>query len=428
MTQNEAGGIPYRGLIASPELAGEAYAREHAVATTALPRRPSHVLDKRTAQRARCGAFLYRIVGLAKLEGAIVSASPMIDPLPPIASRADTAYLDFVEGFRDYLLGAGSGFETRLNQAAEAEEQRRGRRFADVEEVREYLEAMPLTHLRNRLARTQQEMKWNKLAQSYSTQRAELLAELEHWDTRGPAKLVLDSEFVHPPYTNVHFHLQPGGYHKDELGGFYYHYGTKVFFRGGNDHDELHGKLVSFVPPPAGKLERVLDLACSVGQSTTAWKRRFPQAEVIGLDHSAPMLRVAHRRVSMLGMDVTFMQRLAEETRFPAAHFDLVFAFIVFHELPLRVTRAVVAEALRVLRPGGTFAIYDFARTADKSAFQRYHRYFDARHNGEPYSQDFCDCDLTAILSEAGFQVRAVPVPDRQGGAGYMSHWYAVKA
>ena len=63
-----------------------------------------------------------------------------------------------------------------------------------------------------------------------------------------------------PPYLNVHFHLQPGGYHHDELSGFLYHYGTKVFFRGDNDRDELHEKLVGLVPmgrvaaagPPGG--------------------------------------------------------------------------------------------------------------------------------------------------------------------------------
>jgi SAM-dependent methyltransferase len=351
------------------------------------------------------------------------------DTLPTLASRADAAYLDFVEGFREYLLGAGTDFERRLNDAALAEETRRGRPFADVEEIRAFLEGMPITHLRNRLTRTQQEMQWFKLRDSFSAQREKLLAELEAWEGRGPAKLQLDPGFIHPPYTNVHFHLQPGGYHKDPLAGFMYHYGTKVFFRGDNDHDELHDKLVGFVPPPQhGEVARVLDLACSMGQSTTAFKARFPAAEVIGLDHSAPMLRAAHRRASMMGSEVTFLQRLAEDTRLPDGHFDMVFAFILFHELPQRIVRAVCREAARVLRAGGVFAVYDFTETAAKSPYQRYHRYFDARHNGEPYSQDFCDCDLAAILRDSGFGfVKAVPLPDRSGGAGYMKHWYAVR-
>lgn len=351
-----------------------------------------------------------------------------IDAMPTLAQRADASYLDFVEGFREYILGKGADFEERLNGALTAEETRRGRGWQDVEEIREFVQTLPLGRLRDRLARTQQEMKWHALQRSFALQRTELAAELAAWDGRGPGKLELDPQFVHPPYVNVHFHLQPGGYYKDELSGFLYHYGTKVFFRGDNDRDELHAKLVATVPPPAdGRVEKILDLACSIGQSSTAFKRRFPQAEVTGIDYSAPMLRVAHRRAAMLGDEVTFAQRLVEDTRYADAEFDITFAFIVFHELPLRIIRETVREAARVTRPGGTFAIFDFTGTRDKSPFQRYHRWFDARHNGEPYSQDFCDCNLAQILAEHGFLVAAAPVGQRSGGAGYMQHWFATR-
>ena len=350
------------------------------------------------------------------------------DPMPHPTRRADTAYLDFVEGFREYLLGKGADFEDRLGAALEAEERRRGAPLRDLDEIRRFLDSLPLTALRNRLARTQQEMKWHRIAGAFDAQRAELAAELARHDARGPGRLELDPAFEHPPYVNVQFHLQPGGYYHDELSGFLYHYGTKVFFRGDNDHDELHAKLVGFVPKPAdGRVQRVLDLACSVGQSTTAFKARYPGAEVIGIDYSAPMLRTAHRRAVMLGSDVTFAQRLVERTGYPDAHFDITFAFIVFHELPLRVIHETVREAARVTRPGGIFAIYDFTETASKSPFQLYHRWFDARHNGEPYSQDFCDCDLDSILAGHGFTVAAAPVGQRSGGAGYMKHWFATR-
>jgi ubiquinone/menaquinone biosynthesis C-methylase UbiE len=129
----------------------------------------------------------------------------------------------------------------------------------------------------------------------------------------------------------------------------------------------------------------------------------------------------------MLGDDVTFKQALIEDTGFPDAHFDLSFAFIVFHELPVRIIEATIREAARVTRPGGIFAVYDFARTADKSPFQRYHRWFDARHNGEPYSQDFCDCDFDGLLKKYGFHVDAAPLGQRAGGSGYMQNWFAVR-
>lgn len=350
------------------------------------------------------------------------------ETMPTLAQRADVAYLDFVEGFREYILGKGADFEERLNAELLAEESRRGRRWEDPEGIRAHVQALPLGRLRDRLARTQQEMKWHALQRAFAAQRAALAEELARWDTRGPGRLEIDPQFVLPAYANVDFHLQPGGYYKDELSGFLYHYGTKVFFRGDNDRDELHEKLVSRVPAPDdGRVQRILDLACSIGQSSTAFKRRFPRAEVTGIDYSAPMLRVAHRRAAILGDEVTFAQRLVERTGYPSAHFDVTFAFIVFHELPLRIIRETVREAARVTRTGGIFAIYDFIGTHDKSPFQRYHRWFDARHNGEPYSQDFCDCDFDALLAEHGFRVAAAPVGQRAGGTGYMKHWFATR-
>lgn len=351
-----------------------------------------------------------------------------VDSLPALATRSDAVYLDFVEGFREYILGKGADFEDRLNQALIDEAERRSTPWSDVEQIRAWVQGQPLGQLRDRLARTQQEMKWYALSHSFDAQRTQLREELARWEGRGPGRLLLDPSFNPPAYVNVHFHLQPGGYFKDELSGFLYHYGTKVFFRGDNDADQLHAKLTRLVPAPAdGKVQRVLDLACSVGQSTTAFRRRFPEAQVWGVDYSAPMLRVAHRRAAMLGDDVNFKQALIEDTGFPDAHFDLTFAFIVFHELPLRIIEDTVREAARVTRPGGVFAVYDFARTADKSPFQRYHRWFDARHNGEPYSQDFCDCDFDGLLKKYGFHVDAAPLGQRAGGSGYMQNWFAVR-
>jgi ubiquinone/menaquinone biosynthesis C-methylase UbiE len=352
----------------------------------------------------------------------------MNDPMPHPNRRSDVAYLDFVEGFRDFLLGPGANFEPRLDALLAQEKSRRGTPLEDVEQIRAFLEARPSMGLRNRLTRTQQEMKWQAIARSFDAQRAALAAELAAHDDRGPGRLELDPAFTMPAYAQVDFHLQPGSYWQDELSGFLYHYGTKVFFRGDNDRDELHAKLVERVPAPAdGRVARVLDLACSVGQSTTAFKARFPQAEVTGIDYSAPMLRVAHRRAVMLGSDVTFAQRLIEATRYPAAQHDIVFAFIVFHELPLRIIHETVREAARLTRPGGVFAVYDFNDTAAQSPFQRYHRWWDARHNGEPYSQDFCDCDFDAILAEHGFVVAGAKLGQRAGGTGYMKHWFATR-
>ena len=336
------------------------------------------------------------------------------DTLPRLAKRSDSAYLDFVEGLRSFVLKDPS-YPHTVEQALGS-----GGGALSIGEIKSRIDHLPAVRMHNRMMRSQQEMKWRKITASFDARRETLLAELDSFMARGPGRLELDPDFKTPSYANVNFHLQPGGYYRDPLGGVKYHYGTKVFFTGDNDQDELHAKLVAATPEPDGGVAQVLDLACSIGQSTTALKARFPSADVIGVDHSAAMLKAAHRRAALLGSEVTFSQRLAERTGFADDSFDLAFAFILFHELPIRVIQEVVQETARVLRPGGLFAVYDFFDSPSMSPVELYHRDFDARYNGEPYSQDFCDCDFGKLLHAAGFG----SVATGEGG-GYVKRWFA---
>ncbi len=343
-----------------------------------------------------------------------------VEALPALQRRADTSYLDFVEGFRAFVLDDPSYLRS-ANQALDTLESVNGVKPTGLAEFKGTLDQLPAMRMHNRLMRTQQEMKWHKITASLAARRAELEQELASYEHQGPGRLLLDPDFEPPSYVNVHFHLQPGGYYKDSLSGFMYHWGTKVFFRGDDDRDALHDKLVDLVPAPAdGKVQRILDLACSVGQSTTGLKRRFPDADVWGIDHSAPMLRVAHRRAVLLNTNVTFAQRLVEQTGLPESHIDLAFAFILFHELPIRIIQATVKEMARVLRPGGMFHVFDFLDTASMGPMELYHRDFDARHNGEAYSVDFCDCDFQGLLESAGFTVKHT-------ASGYVKSYFAEK-
>ena len=329
--------------------------------------------------------------------------------LPRLASREDESYLDYVESLRSFVLD-GMRFEEQLATRTSHLEDTAEPPAKRLTKVREVAGEMPIAQVRDRLMRSQQEMKWRRICSSLDARRDVLLGRLEEAGSRGPARLELDGKFEQPEYANVHFHLQPDGYYKDELAGFRYHYGTKIFFVGDNDKDQLHASLVNnHLPLPAdGRVERILDLACSVGQSTTALKQRFPQADVTGIDHSEPMLRCAHHRAVELGIDVCFSQRLVENTGFEDNSFDIVFSFILFHEIPIRIIRETLAEVSRVLRPGGMFAVYDFMMASGMTPSQLYHRHFDSRNNGEAYGDDFCYTDFDALLTEFGF-VEAAP-------------------
>jgi SAM-dependent methyltransferase len=181
-----------------------------------------------------------------------------------------------------------------------------------------------------------------------------MLAEMDAADIAGPGRLELDPTLAIPEYAKHEIHQQPGGYVGNAFAGHIYHYATNMFYRGTNNQDERHLGYAAGCPLPRDdQVRRILDLGCGIGQLTVAMKERPPAAEVIGLDLAAPMLRYGHMRVSELGSDVTFTQRLAEDTHYPDGHFDVVISYIMFHEVTADASRKIIAEAFRVLRSGG---------------------------------------------------------------------------
>ena len=330
--------------------------------------------------------------------------------LPLGDERDDDSYLDFVEGVRVFTQTQVAAKVREVIPAKLTEfEQRTGRKLQTIADARAALDPVPVVASRNRLMRSSQEMMWRQVVETYRKREKELLAELDRYDRLGPGSVEYDPNFQYPDYyARVEFHIQPGNYHADPLAGYIYHYGTKVFYTGRNNHDDVQREWVNLAPVPAdGKITRILDQACSAGQSTTALKERFPQAEVWGIDIAAPMVRYAHKRAVDMGLEVHFAQRAAEDTKFPDNWFDLVYSRIFFHEIPLTVAEQVIRETYRILRPGGLYVIVDFANRPPglSSPVDDYFRDFDTHDNGEPYASDFVYSDFLGMLRRAGFRI-----------------------
>ncbi len=238
------------------------------------------------------------------------------------------------------------------------------------------------------------------------------LEEMEGFDNIGPGKLELNTDLKVPKYASYEIHTQPGGYVGNPFAGHIYHYSTNNFYQGlrvSNYQDELHTKLANQVPlPEDGIVNRVLDQGCGIGQLTVALKERLPNADVWGIDVGAPMIRYGHMRAVELNVAVNFSQRLAEDSKFKDNSFDIVTSYILHHELPEEISKKLVNEVRRILRPGGLFFPIDFQTGAYKgaeSAWARYMQFKDHRWNEEVWRQEYGNLNLPQVMSDAGFKV-----------------------
>jgi ubiquinone/menaquinone biosynthesis C-methylase UbiE len=277
-----------------------------------------------------------------------------------------------------------------------------------ADQVRRIAEKDPAINIANKTWLANQQVTWKTLQDHFHGNYDHYMSELEAGDKAGPGALVLSPAMTIPDYTRHEIHIQPGGYVGDPFAGHIYHYGTNSFYIsviGHNEQDQVHKGTVSRLPlPEDGKVRRILDMGCGVGQYTVALQERFPDAEVWGVDIGGPMVRYSHMRAARLGVGANFAQKLAEDTGFPDRHFDIVTSYIMHHELPADMTRKVIAEAQRVTRPGGVYYPVDFNSGGTRSpARSMYQRWWDHRWNNEVWSLEYHSMNFTDEIAQRGF-------------------------
>ncbi len=288
------------------------------------------------------------------------------------------------------------------------------------DELRVLIMKDPAINIASKTWIVNQQITWKTLYDYFHANADRFLSEMEAADRNGPGALVLAPQMAIPDYLRHEIHIQPGGYVGDPFAGHLYQYGTNSFYignRGHNEQDEIHRAAAARMPVPKdGKVRRILDMGCGIGQFSAALKERFPDAEVWGIDVGAPMVRYAHLRASKLGIGANFAQKLAEESGFPDRHFDIVTSYIMHHEVTAHGTLAIIEEARRVTRPGGVYYPLDFITGGTKMpAHQMYGRWWDHRWNNEVWSFEYHSVPFSQEIGRRGFSEIKGAVPLLQG-------------
>jgi ubiquinone/menaquinone biosynthesis C-methylase UbiE len=131
--------------------------------------------------------------------------------------------------------------------------------------------------------------------------------------------------------------------------------------------------------------QRVLDVGCGTGTLVTLIKRLHPEAEVVGLDPDAKILERARRKATRAGVQVLFDQGFADRMPYPDASFDRVVSSFMFHHVPPGQQQNMFREVRRVLAPGGSLHLLDFAGPSSRDSWLEriLHRAEHMAHNGE---------------------------------------------
>jgi ubiquinone/menaquinone biosynthesis C-methylase UbiE len=137
------------------------------------------------------------------------------------------------------------------------------------------------------------------------------------------------------------------------------------------DHREVNSRfvadLLAAAPPPG----EVLDLGCGTAQILVELCRQSSAPKVVGVDLSANMLELGKKNVAASGFTSRIrLERVdAKELPYGDGRFAVVISNSIVHHIP--EPAAVLADAWRVLAPGGLVFVRDLLRPADRTELDR---------------------------------------------------------
>lgn len=147
-----------------------------------------------------------------------------------------------------------------------------------------------------------------------------------------------------------------------------------------------------------------------------------PDVSVTGIDRNGRALRAAHRRSRLTRSQVTLIEADALALPFPDRSFDTVVA--TFAMCGVRDVDSALAEALRVLRPGGSLLLADHVRAQSDAwrAIQRIADWVAVPLTGEHFSRRPLD-NVNARATASG----DVDVQQTWRPSGWLEAIHAVK-
>ncbi len=337
--------------------------------------------------------------------------------MSPRTTHDEAARFNFLTHFNRYLsgsIGAGNkvAFEKRVLPAFREEH---GRDPQHRYEIRDAMNRDAWHQVWSALKRNSMEMRQHFGRQVVLRQLDELDGQARQYNEHS-GMLELDPAIKQPPYqTAVDIHCQPGGYHAEErpgdvTAGANYDVGLFATVGGalGGLNDGGGQAVVNWAKAerPDWQPRRILDIGCTIGHNAVPIAQAYPDAEVIAIDTAGACLRYGAARAASMGVaNIKFVQASGEDlSRWADGYFDWVQTTMFLHELSSKAMPRLLAEAHRVLAPGGLILHVEQPQYSDDMPlFEQFMRDWDAFNNNEPFWSAMHGQDLKQVMADAGF-------------------------
>jgi ubiquinone/menaquinone biosynthesis C-methylase UbiE len=163
------------------------------------------------------------------------------------------------------------------------------------------------------------------------------------------------------------------------------------------DHSEVNRVFVADFLRGWDGFGAILDVGAGTAQIPIELCRQHPTGTVLAIDLAQHMLDVGERNVAAAGLAERIRLQLVDAKRMPYADgsFAALISNSIVHHIP--EPAAVVAEMVRVVRPGGLIFVRDLLRPADDAAVRHLVKQYAGGANA--HQQQMFEDSLRAALT-----------------------------
>jgi demethylmenaquinone methyltransferase/2-methoxy-6-polyprenyl-1,4-benzoquinol methylase len=154
--------------------------------------------------------------------------------------------------------------------------------------------------------------------------------------------------------------------------------------------------------------EKVLDIGYGTGSAAIELAKRVgPSGQVWGIDISPGMNRVAEKKVQEAGLATTVKLEVGSALKLPYddGAFDAVYMSFTLELFPEDDIVATLAEAKRVLHPGGRLAVVAMATARGGAQDSMLEKTYKWTHRHFPHIVDCRPIDAEKFIADAGFSI-----------------------